>query len=477
MLQVARWRIILVAAVTLWGIIFALPNVVPEQARNALPEFMRGSTINLGLDLRGGSHLLLEIDVATLRRQRLDQVADSMGQALREATPRIQYSGRSATGEVARIRLLNPEDMPRALTALQTIVNPIATNAFGTGTPDIEFTQGENGLIEARVTEQALSQLARQAVGQSIEIIRRRVDPTGVAEVSIQRQGDDRITVQAPGQSDPTVLRDRIGQTARLTFHLLDETVSPEDAAAGRIGPGSLYLQFANQDFEQGGIVVRRRPALTGEHLNDAQPRFDSQTNQPIVSFRFDSEGSRIFCRLTTEYTQRRFAIVLDDRVLTAPVINEPICGGSGQISGGFTAARANELSVLLRAGALPAPLTVIEQRAVTAELGQDAINNGAFAGMLGVIATFVFMVLAYGLFGIFACLALVINGILIVAAMSTVGAALTLPGIAGLILTIAMAVDANVLIYERMRDEQRAGRGAAIAIDAGFSRAMITIM
>ena len=467
----------MVVAATLLGLLFAFPNAVPENARGALPEFLRNSTLNLGLDLRGGSHLLLEIDTATLRRQKLENVADSMGSALREVRPRIQYSGRGVVGETARIRLLNPSDAERAMTALAAIANPIQTSAFGTGVPDIEFTQGAEGLIEARVTTEALRQLARQAVGQSIEIIRRRVDPTGVNEVTITRQGDDRIIVQAPGQSDPTELRSRIGQTARLTFHLLDERANPEDVAAGRLSPGSQLLQFANQEEEQGGVVVRRRPSLTGERLNDAQPRFDSQTNEPIVSFRFDGEGSRIFCRLTTEHTRERFAVVLDDRVLTAPVINEPICGGSGQISGGFTPERANELAILLRAGALPAPLAVIEQRSVGAELGQDAIESGSVAGIIAGIATLIFMVLAYGLFGVFACIALIINGVLVIAAMSLVGATLTLPGIAGLILTIAMAVDANVLIYERMREEQRNGRGAALAIEAGFARAMVTIV
>ncbi|MBL8550285.1 MAG: protein translocase subunit SecD [Hyphomonadaceae bacterium] len=480
MLQVARWRIVLVLVTTVLGIIFALPNLAPPSVLNALPAFLRGPTINLGLDLRGGSHLLLEVDVATLRRQRLEQISDNLGTALRDATPRIAYSGRGVSGDAARIRVLNEADMPRALAAARALVNPVNTGAIGGGggnEQDLTITQAEGGIIEARITDSALRQLARQAVGQSIEVIRRRIDPSGVAEVTIVRQGDDRIVVQAPGVSDPEQLSRRIGQTARLTFHLLDPNVSPEDAAAGRVPPGAVFMQYANQEQFQGGIVVRRRPALAGDMLTDAQPRFEQQSNQPIVSFRFNQNGARIFCRLTTENVDKPFAIVLDDRVLTAPVINEPICGGSGQISGGFTPERANELAVLLRAGALPAPLTIIERRSVTAELGQDAINNGAFAGVLAGLATLVFMVLAYGLFGIFACIALVVNGILIIAAMSIFGAALTLPGIAGLILTIAMAVDANVLIYERMRDEQRMGRSPALAIDAGFGRAMITII
>ncbi|MBI1252631.1 MAG: protein translocase subunit SecD [Alphaproteobacteria bacterium] len=476
MLKVAPWRIILVAVVAAFGVLFALPNVLPANVLRTLPPWVQNATLNLGLDLRGGSHLLLEIDTATLERQRLDQVLDQMRQAMRDAEPRITITGPGVVGGAARIRLANVDDAPRAMRALQDIINPIGAGTLGGGEPDLAFTEGEGGLIEARVTPQALDALARQAVQQSIEIIRRRVDPTGTSEVSITRQGADRIVVQAPGESDPESLRRRIGQTARLTFHLVDQNVDPADAAAGRVPPSAMVLPFANPE-QGGGIVVRRRPALTGELLNDARPGFDPQTREPVVNFRFNGQGARIFGRLTTENVGKPFAIVLDDRVLTAPNIREPILGGSGQISGSFTAESANELAVLLRAGALPAPLTVIEQRSVGAELGQDAIEAGSYAGIVAGIGVLVFMILAYGLFGIIACVSLIVNGVLIIAAMSMIGAALTLPGIAGLILTIAMAVDANVLIYERMREEQANGRGPALAIDAGFSRAMVTIM
>lgn len=476
MLKVARWRIILVIAVTALGVLFALPNFLPPQALRAMPDFVRGGVINLGLDLRGGSQLLLEIDTATLERQRLEQIADMMGASLRDARPRIAYSGRGVVGGAARIRLNNPADAPRALEAFRGLINPIGQGTMGGGEPDLVFTQGENGLIEARVTPQALDALARQGVGQSIEIIRNRIDPSGVSEVSITRQGSDRIVVQAPGQSDPELLRRRIGQTARLTFHEVDQNADLAAAAEGRLPQSRMFVPYA--DPQRGaGIVIIRRPKITGDMLNDARPSFDPQTREPVVSFKFNGEGTRIFARFTQENVGRPFAVVLDDRVLTDPVINEPILGGSGQISGNFTTEAANDLAVLLRAGALPAPLTVIEQRTVGPELGQDAIRAGAKAGIVAGIGVLIFMGLAYGLFGLIACLALLVNGILIVAAMSLVGAALTLPGIAGLILTIAMAVDANVLIYERMREEQNAGRGPAMAIEAGFARAMITIV
>jgi len=470
MLQVARWRVILVLVMTFLGIALAFPNFVPQSVRDSLPGFMPRNAINLGLDLRGGSQLLLEIDTDTMHAQQLDNIADQMGSALQAAEPRIRYSGRGVTGDAARVRVLDVTQMERARAALR----PLAQST--TGANDIlEYSEGADGLIEARITPAHLRELSRQAAQQSIEVIRRRIDPTGTSEVTIVRQGDDRIVVQAPGVSDPEQLKERIGQTALMTFHLVRE-VSAEEHAAGRIPPGTMVVE-PYPTIGNSVEVVERRPRLTGEHLSNASASTDQQTGQFVLAFQMDAEGTRVFCRITRDYTQQRFAILLDNQVLTAPTINEPICGGRGQISGNFTAESANNLAIMLRAGALPAPLNVIEERTVDASLGQDAIESGTLASGLAGVITFLFMVLAYGLFGIFACLALLINGVLIVGAMSMIGAALTLPGIAGLILTIAMAVDANVLIYERMREEARAGRGPALAIDAGFNRAMITIV
>jgi len=471
MLQVARWRIILVAVVTVMGLAFAFPNFVPERLRDQIPGFLPQQTINLGLDLRGGSQLLLEIDTETLKRQQLDNFADQMAMALRDAQPAIRYTGRGVVGDAARIRLIDPSQMEAARRALR----PLAQSTTG-GTSEIAtYTESPDGLIEARLSEAHLRELSRQAAQQSIEVIRRRIDPTGTSEVSIARQGDDRVVVQAPGVSDPEMLKERIGQTALMTFHMVRE-ISPEEAQAGAIPPGTMVVQPYP---DSGGTqeIVERRPRFTGERLTRANPSTDPQTNEFVLSFALDSEGTRLFCRITRENTGNRFAILLDNQVLTAPRINEPICGGTGQISGNFTAESANNLAVMLRAGALPAPLSVIDERTVDASLGLDAIESGVKASALAGVVTFVFMVLAYGLFGVFACIALIVNFVLILAAMSMIGAALTLPGIAGLILTIAMAVDANVLIYERMREEAAAGRSPALAIDAGFSRAMITIV
>ncbi len=469
MLQVARWRIILVAVIAVFGIIFALPNFLTPQQRESLPGFMPRQALNLGLDLRGGVHLLLEVDTTTLQRQQLENIADQMGQALRDAEPRIQFSGRGVVGDAARVRVA-PENLEAARRALRDLArSPTSQNEI------LTFSEGADGLIEARMTPANLREISRQAAQQSIEVIRRRIDPTGTSEVTIIRQGDDRIVVQAPGLSDPEQLKARIGQTALMTFHMVRQ-MDEADAAAGRVPAGAMAVQ-PYPGIGDGPELVERRPRFTGERLTRANVSQDGQTGEIVLAFQLDSQGTRQFCSITRQYTGQRFAILLDDQVLTAPRINEPICGGSGQISGNFTAQTASELALMLRAGALPAPLTVIEQRAVGPGLGQDAIDAGVIAGIFSALGVLLFMVLAYGLFGLFACVALLVNGVLILAAMSMIGAALTLPGIAGLILTLAMAVDANVLIYERMRDEQKAGRLPAISIDAGFGKAMVAII
>ncbi len=468
MLQLPRWRVIIVIAVSVLGILFALPNVLPASVRNHLPAWLPHKTLNLGLDLQGGSHLLLEVDTTAMRHQQLDNLAEQMASTLREATPRILYTGRGVSGDAARVTLVDPAQMQAAM----RLLHPLTLNPNG-GADPITIRQGaQPGVIEARMTDDGMRALSRQAAQQSIEVIRRRVDPTGANEINPVREGDNRIVVQAPGVSDPQVLKDRIGQTALMTFNLVREGVNPQEG----LPPGTVvahpYPGVGNQT-----VVVQRRPEFTGERLVRASPSTDPQTGQFVLAFSLDSQGTRIFCRISREHTGHQFAILLDNQVLTAPTINEPICGGSGQISGNFTAQSASELAIMLNAGALPAPLTVIEERTVTAELGQDAINSGSKAAVVAAVAVVVFMVLAYGLFGFLACVALAINIAQIIAVMSIWGATLSLPGIAGLILTMGMAVDANVLIYERMREEQANGRGPALAIDAGFSRALVTII
>ncbi|MEQ1492273.1 MAG: protein translocase subunit SecD, partial [Terricaulis sp.] len=401
MLTLPRWRVILVLIVSVLGIAFSAPNLLPASVRDSMPTWLPHRTLNLGLDLQGGSHLLLEVDTTALKRQQLDNIAESMGTALRDAEPAIRFTGRSVVDDAARIRLVDPAELNRAMAAIR----PLGRSATN-GNEITTFTSSADGVIEGRMTEASLRELSRQAAQQSIEVIRRRVDPTGANEINPVRQGENRIVVQAPGVSDPEELKSRIGTTALMTFHMVRE-VAPEDQ--GALPVGTMLVQ-PYPEMGNNPEVVERRPRFTGERLIRANATTDPQTGQFVLSFALDGQGTTLFCRITRENTGKRFAILLDNQVLTAPTINEPICGGTGQISGNFDAHSANELALMLRAGALPAPLTVIEQRTVTAELGQDAVNAGSQATLYGAIGVIAFMVLAYGLFGVLACLALAIN-------------------------------------------------------------------
>jgi preprotein translocase subunit SecD len=466
MLQIARWKVALVALSLVLGVLFSLPNVAPS---GMLPSWLAAKRLNLGLDLQGGSYLLLEVDTVALRRERLANVTEDVRAALRRE--RIAYTNLGTTPTGVSVRISEAGQLQAATRVLRGLATPLAT---GTGS-DMSVAQAADQRLTLTLAEAGVRASEEQAVAQSIEIIRRRLDEGGTKEINPVRQGANRIVVTAPGESDPERLKRLIGQTAKLTFHMVDDSVSPQDAAAGRIPPGSMLAPGGGPGVSP--EVVRRRVEVSGENLTDARLSFD-QSNQPVVSLRFDSQGARRFGSLTTRNVGKRFAILLDEEVISAPVINEPIPGGSGQIAGNFTQATANELAVLLRAGALPAPLNVEEQRTVGAELGQDAIDAGRISTVIAFVSVLVFMILAYGfLFGGISVVALLINGLLIIAALSLTGAALTLPGIAGLILTLAVAVDANVLIYERMREEVRAGRAPIVAMDAGFSRAMVTIL
>jgi preprotein translocase subunit SecD len=472
-LNIARWRIILVVVSVLVGGLFAAPSFMPQAWRDALPSFLPNKGINLGLDLQGGSHLLFEVESQAVVTSRLEKVSDDMVRALNEA-PRLAFLGAGSSNEAATVKLVDPAQLPDAIKRIEAIGQPVTSSIGQAAAKDITVTSTPDGTITVRLVDQAVAQLRSNAVQQSIEVIRRRIDETGTKEPSITRQGIDRIVVQAPGESDPERLKALIGQTAKLTFQMVDDSVPLEEAVAGRVPPGAVLLPNADQG---GVLLVRKRALVDGESLVDAQASFNQQTGEPVVTFRFDGAGGRAFGRATVDNVGKRFAIILDDKIISAPSINEPILGGSGQISGSFTVESANDLALLLRAGALPAPLKVLEQRTVGPELGQDSINAGATAGVLAVILIVSFMALAYGFFGWIALAALACNVILMFGAMSIVGATLTLPGIAGFILTIGMAVDANVLLYERMREEYAAGRSVPMAIDAGFNRAVMTIM
>ena len=472
MMNLSRWKVVAAVLAVIFGLLFTLPNVLPQKTLDALPGFVPKQRLNLGLDLQGGSYLLLEVNTTALRAERLTNTVEDVRTLLRDQ--QIEFTElRQANGEVS-VRITDPAQVAAASRALRGGVG--AALAGAPGGRDVTVSQGEDQRIRIAFIQEALNAEAARAVEQSIEIIRRRIDELGTREPTILRQGANRIVVQAPGESDPERLKNVIGQTAKLTFQMVDESVPLNEAVAGRIPPGSELLP--SEDGSTPALLVRKRSLVTGEMLTDAQQSFDQQTGQAVVTFRFNSMGARRFGAATSENIGKRFAIVLDNKIISAPVIQSAITGGSGQITGNFTPESANDLAVLLRAGALPAPLTVEEQKTVGAELGADAVRAGQLSTAVGFVAILVFMLLSYGgLFGGISVIALTINGLLIIATMSLTQATLTLPGIAGLILTLAVAVDANVLIYERMRDEVRAGRSVISAMDAGFSRAMTTII
>ncbi len=467
MLYFARWKVAAILGVILLGVLLTLPNVLP---RSAIPSWLPARTISLGLDLRGGSYLLLEVDLKAVVRERLEGLADGARTRLRQANIGYVNLQADAANERLSLRLRDPAQAQAALAALRELASPVPVGGGATA-PDVEFASQPDGTITATLSEAALRARASAAVEQSIEIVRRRIDETGVAEALIARQGQSRILVQLPGVEDPNRIKELLGRTARMTFRLVDENANPSAALPP---PGVEFLEG-----EQGGTryAVRRRIEVDGANLSDARAAQDGRTGEWVVSFSFDSVGTRRFADITRQNVNRPFAIVLDNKVITAPVIREPITGGRGQISGNFTAQGANDLAVLLRAGALPAPLTVVEERTVGPELGADAIRAGLLSLGVGAIFVVGYMGLAYGLFGWFANLALVVNILLLMAALSVMGATLTLPGIAGIVLTLGTAVDANILINERIREEVRAGRSPIQALEAGFTKASGTIL
>jgi preprotein translocase subunit SecD len=456
MVQFQRWKVILVLAIIVASIIASLPNLFGSERLQSMPSWFPKNQVSLGLDLQGGSHLLLEVDLAALEAEHLETLLDSIRVSLRRV--QIGYTNLVVKDGAASVEIRDPAQIEQARTLISEAGDGIEVTADGP-------------LIAARFSEAALGQLRSRAVDQSVEIVRRRIDEFGTKEPTIQRQGADRILVQVPGDKDPDRLKKALGTVAKLTFRFVEENVSAQDAQAGRLPPGTEVLPAEGGRVE----VVQKRVMVSGENLVDAQATF--QDAQPVVSFRFDSVGARRFGDATRENVGRRFAIVLDNKAISAPVIREPILGGSGIISGSFTVESAQDLALLLRAGALPAPLNILEERTVGPGLGADSIEAGKIACILGAVLVMAFMVAAYGLFGVFANLALVVNVLIIIAAMSMLQATMTLPGIAGIVLTMGMAVDANVLIYERIREEARAGRGPVMAIDAGFRRAFTTIL
>ncbi len=472
MLYFQTWKTVLVLGICLVGITFASPNVMPADLRDRLPGWM-GQTLNLGLDLQGGVHLLWEVEASEIVINRLEIVEDDVRQQLRNNN--IGYTGIGVVDERFQVRIRDLAQLTQAVSLIEELATPVTGVGFAGSVDDIAVSSTDDGLITVVLTEEALDQLVGQAVTQSIEIVRRRIDELGTREPSIQRQGRNRIIVQVPGESDPQRIKDIVGTTAHMEFRMHDASVAIAEALAGSVPPGSEVLP--SSDAGEPYVLVRRRALIDGERLVNAQPTFDPQSGEPVVSIRFDTRGAQAFARITRENVGLRFAIVLDDLIITAPVIREAIPSGNAQISGRFTPETANDLAILLRAGALPAPLTVIQERTVGPGLGQDSIDAGQMAAIIGLVLVLLFMIASYGIFGIFANIALFVNLVLIMGALSLLQATLTLPGIAGIILTVGMAVDANVLIFERIREEMRSGKTPINAVDTGYSRAMGTIL
>ncbi len=456
MMYFSRMKTTLILGVCLLGMLLGVPNLFPSPA-----QWLPWRSVHLGLDLRGGSYLLLEVDMKAVLKERLDSLADGVRQALRNG--QIFYQTLEPQPDQNRV-LLRLRDATKTDAAVAAM-KPLISQDASTGRPDTVIGSDPDGTITLTLSAPALAARAAGAVDQSIEIVRRRIDETGVVDPQITRQGQSRIVVQLPGVGDPDRIKQLIGKTAHMTFRLVDETANAN--GGGPPPPGDDFLQMQDRPGEK--IAVRKRIDVDGADLTDARAGTSPETGDWVVNFTFNSVGARRFADISRANVNHRFAIVLDDKVISAPVIREAITGGRGQISGSFNATSANDLAVLLRAGALPAPLTVVEQRSVGPELGADSIRAGAISLVAGFLFVIAFMGVFYGLFGWFANLALVINLFLMLGIMSLLQATLTLPGMAGILLTLGMAVDANILINERIREEQRARPPASGCAGARF--------
>ena len=467
MLDFPRWKTWSISLVILIGILFAIPSMLPADLKARYPTWLPSATINLGLDLAGGSQLLLEADQADAAKQRLQAMEDQVTTELRR-DPRVEIGDVSTAGGRVSFLVRDPTMVDTAVERLRTMTQPVGL----TGNRDWDVQVMDSTRILMSPTQGGTQRALRDAMTVARDVVRRRIDPQGTKEVTVINQGTDRILVEVPGVEDPEALKRLIGQTARLEFKLVDLTADPNQVAQGRAPAGSQVLPMVEGG---GNIAVKRRVMVSGDQLVDAKQTFD-QDGRPVVSISFNTAGARRFGRVTQENVNKPFAIILDDQVLSAPNINEPILGGQAQISGNFTVETANQLAVSLASGKLPVKLNVIEERTIGPELGRDSIQKGIIASVVATGAVILFMLVTYGRFGVYATLALIVNALLILGIMAVFNASLTLPGIAGFVLTIGAAVDANVLINERIREEQRRGRKILDAIEHGYSEASTAI-
>lgn len=464
MLHFPRWKILLITGTCLLFILLAIPSFLHEDMRAKLPSWMPSKAVSLGLDLQGGSQLLLEVDFDAYMKDQLTNLVDEIRSTFREK--KIGYKGLSATDGKVTFAL---RDQPEA--NISSILHQM--------NPDVDVREETGGNYSVTFSNRWKTRSHEQIINQSLEIVNRRVNETGTKEPIIQRQGQERILLQVPGLNDPEHLKALLGRTAKLTFHLVNMEVSREDLERGIVPAGSHIVAEDDRrrpDRPPVKYALFNRVDISGDMLVDAHAGYDDRTNEPMVNFRLNSVGARRFAEVSSQNVGKPFAVVLDNKVITAPVIRSPILGGSGQISGSFDTEGANDLALLLRAGALPAPLKIIEERSVGPSLGADSIAAGTKASVIGIGLVVIFMIVFYGLFGIFADIAMIVNAFMTLALLSLFEATLTLPGIAGIVLTVGMAVDANVLIYERMREEIRNGKSPYAAVEDGFRLAFGTI-
>lgn len=471
MRRVSLFQTLCLVMVAIFGLVLAAPNIFPRSVLQTLPQWIPKNKMVLGLDLQGGSHLLIQIQQEGVLKERIEDISTAVRSKLFNQNQLFVSINAQDRGII--VQLSDPTQSDRARAALDEIDFSVPSGPLNAPIDEVSLTDLGNGRFDISFTQDGLDARLSSIVAQSIEVVRNRIDELGTTEPTIQRQGNDRILVQVPGFEDSERLKEILRRTARMTFHLVHPTISVFEARANGVPAGYTIAP----DSEGGEELIAIASDLGGERLANADSGFDQQQSQWIVSFRFDTQGGQIFSDITTRNVGNRFAIVLDDTVISAPVIQDAITGGSGQISGNFDAQSASDLAVLLRAGALPAEITFIEERSVGPTLGADNIQSGQLAGIIGAVLVVAFMLMVYNFFGIVANLALLVNVGLIIGTLSLLGATLTLPGIAGIVLTMGMAVDANVLIFERIKEEKRNGRSLMQSVQAGFERALVTIL
>lgn len=472
MLDFPRWKVVSIWALLAVLVALAIPSLLPRGATDGWGRFPH-PRINLGLDLAGGSYLLLEADTDDLANSRIEQMREQVQTEMRRQNPRIEIGDISTRGGRLTFLLRDPTQVDAARERLLSITGG---GAGMTGQREWDIAVVDTSRFVLTPTAAGLSQAIDRAMGDATEVVRRRIDELGTREPTIVRQGSSRIVVQVPGLQNPQALKDLLGKTAKLEFKLVDPTATPDQLRNRQAPVGSQILPYPGNPSGIPFIAVKRSAIITGDMLTDARQEFSPQTNEPQVAITFDGQGGRRFARVTQENVNKPFAIILDNSVISAPNINEPIMGGRASIAGSFTVESANQLAIALRSGKLPVALKVIEESTVGPDLGADSIRAGILASAVAVALVVAFMFVTYGRFGAYANLAVIINVFVIVGVLALMNGTLTLPGIAGFVLTIGTAVDANVLINERIREERRRGRSVVQAVELGYKEASRTI-